>query len=140
MDKAINVPGLHEFLSNQDAREIHESVLSTPHEEIVLDGKHAAGSVLLVHGSKWSVNSKDDQAQNFVVDVDMTTDFLTTITPMFGIYGLQAGEVVKEFEAQMGQTAKILAEGKNIYDVNFDTQGHPDIRFNSVVPAFELQN
>lgn len=140
MDKAINVSGLHQDLSNQDAKEIHEAILSVPHEEVVLGGEHAAKSVLLVHGNQWSVNSKDQKEQNFVVDVDRATDFLRTITPMFEVYGLKAEDTISEFESQMNKTAEQLASGLNIYDINFDVQGHPTATFNGTVPSPELQN
>ncbi len=140
MEKAINVPNIHEHLSNEDAREIHEAILAGAHKEVVLDGDHAAKSVMLVHSDEWSVNSRSEHEQHFVVDEGSITSYLREITPMFGIYGLNADDVVNQFESQMGKTAEQLAAGLNIYDINFDPQGHPSATFKGIVPSPELQN
>lgn len=140
MDKAINVPNLHEYLSNDDARQIHEAVLARQPKEVILDGRHAAGSVILNQSEEFSVNSKDEHQQHFIVDEKSVVSYLREITPMFGIYGLNADDVVNQFESQMEKTAEQLAAGLNMYDINYDVQGHPTPTFKGAVPSPELQN
>lgn len=140
MARAMSIHGLHEFLSMEEAAQIHQAVLSTEHEEVVLQGEHQEQNVLRVHGTEWSVNSSDEHSMNFVVDIDRATQFLETIVPMLGIYGLQTQDVLHQFESQMDKTAQQLAAGKNIYDVDFDIQGHPTATFGGVVPHPALQN
>lgn len=129
------VLGMQQNLSPEELQDLYEAVLASEHEITVLNGEHKEEAVLLIHGKDHSIKSSDDNGMYFVVDVDRALDFIGKVAPLLNINGLNAQNVKDQWVSQMDKTARVLATGKNMFDVNFDQNGESQILFSGVIPS-----
>lgn len=130
--------GVQANLTEEEVKALFDSVGAVENEKTVLKGgheEHREEAVLLVHGDKYSVRSSDDTNMFFVVDVDRAEAFLDRVVPLLQIEGLESAEVRTQWESQMNRTAKFLAAGKSMYNINFAEDGSFKTEFAGKVPA-----
>jgi hypothetical protein len=140
--KAVEGEAKHEAVSPEDALELHTKVLEGKHEEVVLDRRHAEQAVLLVYGRDWTINSFDEELDEmyFVVDMDRVKDLIKQVVPGLGrISGLTIEAVEEQFQCQTDETASRLAEGKNIFKVEFHSTGSFELIYHGVVAPPSVQ-
>jgi len=131
--KAISGETEHKNLSSEDVKELHVEVREAA-RQIVLDGSHAEQAVLLVHGMNWSVNSQDGGRMYFVVDVDRSLELIKKVVEGMGLENLTFEAAKEQFMLQMEATARVLAKGLNVFDVNFADDGRFDMEYVKTFP------
>jgi hypothetical protein len=140
--KAVAGDAKHEHVSSEDVKDLHEKVVESEPDKVILDGEHEERAVLLVYGRDWTVNSFDEELNQmyFVVDIDRAKDLIEQVVPGLGFKkeGLTVGDVQEQFECQMNETAKRLAAGKNIFKVEFYPTGSFELIHQGIVPQPEV--
>lgn len=129
--------GLYGSLNHKDIQDLYTAFINTPKSELtVLDGHHEEEGVLFVHGTPgahdvtYSIASKDRKRGKiyFVVDMDRINGFIEQMVPLFseGLpKGVNAVDVKRNYETQMGATAKLLGADKlDHYRIAVDEKGH----------------
>jgi hypothetical protein len=126
----------HKNITAKNVEDLHNQVIAGEHEKIVLPGKHEEQAVLLVYGRDWTVRSRDDELGQmyFVVDMDRAMDLIEQVVQGLGIEGLTVEAVKEQFECQMNETIKVLAGGKDIFNIHFHPSGDFEINHAGVVP------
>jgi hypothetical protein len=88
---------------------------------VTLQGHHSERGVLVVVGTRRSVQPSTRNASYFVYDQARDEEFIDRVlVPRLGIPELRTGDLVVASQAQLGATARAAAGGMRVYRVDTD--------------------
>lgn len=87
----------------------------------VLEGEHAEKGVLIVTGTKVTVNPSNGESMYFVYDQTRDHEYMKDLVARMNIPGLTAEEFIEASNQQLGATLKNLASGLPQFLINADS-------------------
>ena len=87
-----------------------------------LDGEHAERGVLVITGTKTTVNPSDGQAMFFIHDKTRDEQFMKTLVEKMKIPGLSVKGLIEAANNQLGATLNNLASGLPKFTINVDSE------------------
>lgn len=112
-------------VDNDDVKKIiayakNLSEVSDHVEMVNLDGDHKEQGVLLVEGSKYTVNACDDNKQFFIYDKTRDDEFMEKIVEAMALPEVTIEDMKAESDVQLQATLHNLAKGLPLYKVTYN--------------------